>query len=108
MLFRSHLGEATTSVRENSYQPKSFSLSQNYPNPFNPLTIFNFQLPISSDVTLKVYNIFGSEVATIVNEHLQAGNYAREWNAENFPSGMYFYRMTAGKYSETKRLLLLK
>jgi hypothetical protein len=59
-------------------------------------------------VSLKIYNIFGSEVATLVNEILPAGNYEREWNAENFPSGMYFYRLITGNFSETKKLILVK
>jgi len=96
------------SVPSTSQKPYQFLLEQNFPNPFNPLTIFKFQLPISSHTTLKIYNILGEEVATLVNETLPARNYEREWDATNFSSGLYFYRLTAGKFSETKKLLLLK
>jgi hypothetical protein len=98
-----------TGVAENENgNPQSFSLLQNYPNPFNPTTNFRFQISDLGFVSLKIYNIFGSEVATLVNEILPAGNYEREWNAENFPSGMYFYRLITGNFSETKKLILVK
>jgi photosystem II stability/assembly factor-like uncharacterized protein len=100
--------EPTTSIKENNFTPVSFSLAQNYPNPFNPTTNFRFQISDLGFVSLKIYNIFGSEIATLVNEILPAGNYEREWNAEIFSSGMYFYRLQSGSISETKKLILLK
>ena len=93
--------------------PLQFYLSQNHPNPFNPVTSLEFQVPSSSFVKLKVYDILGNEVATLVNEQKEAGNYSVQWNAETFPSGMYFYRLNVTqqgllRYVETKRLLLMK
>ena len=93
---------------EYSIVPQVFSLSQNYPNPFNPITTINFGIPEDVRVTLKVYDILGSEVATIVDDNLKAGYYKYEWNASNFASGIYIYRMTAGKFVSTKKLMLLK
>ncbi len=95
--------------------PTKFYLSQNYPNPFNPSTTIKFTIPnverrASSlySTTLKVYDVLGNEVATLVNKELLPGEYEVEFNAEGLPSGVYFYRLTAGSYSSTKKLLLLK
>ena len=100
---------ALNSVKNAMYVlPKVYRLQQNYPNPFNPTTIFSFELPSRSNVTLKVFDVLGREVSTIVSGELQAGSYTREWNASAFASGVYFYRLQAGTYSETKKLLLLK
>lgn len=86
----------------------NFRLKQNYPNPFNQLTIINYELKIKSNVLLKIYNIEGKEVATLVNEQKQPGSYEVRWNAADFSSGIYFYKLTAGDFSETKRMILLK
>jgi len=88
--------------------PEHFSLSQNFPNPFNPKTIINFQLPMFNYVSLKVYDILGREAATLVNQQLKAGTYEADWDAVNYPSGVYYYKLTAGEYSETKKMILLK
>ncbi len=88
--------------------PDAFQLFQNYPNPFNPATTISFTLPSRSLVSLKIFDIVGREVSTIVSGELQAGSYTRQWNAAAFSSGVYFYRLQAGTYSETKKLLLLK
>ena len=95
------------SVTENDI-PKEFSLKQNYPNPFNPTTDFKFQIAEQRFVSLKVFDILGEEVATIVNEDLLPGNYSVSWNASNFPSGIYFYRLNAGTFSAIKKLVLTK
>jgi Secretion system C-terminal sorting domain len=87
---------------------RNYSLNQNYPNPFNPSTTFSFNLPSRSFVSLKVFDLIGKEVATIVSEEMQAGNYSRQWNASDLPSGVYFYRLQAGSFAETKKLILLK
>lgn len=87
---------------------KMFSLSQNYPNPFNPSTIISWQSPISSWQTLKVYDILGNEVATLVDEYKTAGSYEVEFNASKLSSGVYFYRLQSGNFSETKKLILMK
>jgi hypothetical protein len=88
--------------------PLDFALNQNYPNPFNPTTRIQYQLSGNSQVTLKVYNILGSEVATLVNEEKQAGSYEVSFDASDLSSGIYFYSLRAGSFIETKKMLLLK
>jgi len=88
--------------------PTKFELSQNYPNPFNPVTVIRYSLPVNSWVTLKVYNVLGQEVATLVNEKREAGRYEIEFIASAFSSSVYFYRLVAVDYVSTKKLLLLK
>ncbi len=88
--------------------PQVFSLSQNYPNPFNPTTTISFSLPSKSYVSLKVFDITGREVATIISGEMPAGTYARQWDATKMSSGVYFYRLQAGNLTETKKLILLK
>ena len=88
--------------------PESISLSQNYPNPFNPTTVIGYRLPTKSFATLKVYDILGIDVATLVNENKEAGSYVVEWNASKFASGVYFYRLQAGNYDSVKKLILMK
>jgi hypothetical protein len=88
--------------------PKVFALMQNYPNPFNPTTTIQYALPKSSNVEIKVYDLVGREVTTLINEFKQAGNYSVEFNANNFASGVYFYRIKAGDFTDTKKMLLVK
>jgi aminopeptidase N len=88
--------------------PTTFALEQNYPNPFNPTTVISYQLPVVSKVRLAVYDLLGREVTTLVNELKYPGTYTSTWNANAFSSGAYFCRLTAGDFSQTKRLLLLK
>jgi hypothetical protein len=88
--------------------PEYFSLSQNYPNPFNPVTRIKFTIPQNRDVSIKIFDITGKELETIVNEKLSAGIYEIQWDASQYTSGTYFCRMTAGSYTETKKLLLIK
>ena len=102
------LANATDVSTDRSTIVKSFSLSQNYPNPFNPSTTISFRLPSKSFVSLKVFDIMGREVATIVSGEMPAGSYSQQWNASNMSSGIYFYRLQAGTYLETKKLILLK
>ncbi|MGA2623038.1 MAG: YCF48-related protein [Bacteroidota bacterium] len=83
-------------------------LSQNYPNPFNPVTNISFSIPIRSFVSFKVYDLLGREKSTIVSEEMPAGNYTRQWNAAELPSGVYFYRLQAGSFTDTKKLVLLR
>ncbi len=88
--------------------PSKYSLSQNYPNPFNPSTIIRFQLPVISNVLLKVYDAMGREIQTLVNGNLNAGNYSVEFNGAGLSSGIYFYSIEAGKFIDVKPLVLLK
>ncbi|MFZ1322143.1 MAG: T9SS type A sorting domain-containing protein, partial [Ignavibacteria bacterium] len=88
--------------------PDNYSLYQNYPNPFNPSTVIKYDIKNSGLVSLKVYNVLGSEVASLVNEVKQAGRYEVEFNGLNLNSGIYYYRLQAGEYTETKKMLLLK
>ncbi len=92
----------------NNNAPLTFALRQNYPNPFNPSTTIAFELPSRSLVSLKIFDLLGREVSTIVSGELQAGTYTRQWNAATMSSGVYFYRLQAGSFIETKKLLLLK
>ncbi|MFZ1322637.1 MAG: S8 family serine peptidase [Ignavibacteria bacterium] len=88
--------------------PFEYSLSQNYPNPFNPTTKINFSIPVNGFVTLKIYDVLGKEVMTLVNEQKPAGNYATEFNGANLSSGVYFFRMEAGEFIDVKRMMLIK
>jgi len=85
-----------------------FSLAQNYPNPFNPSTVIRYSVSSAQLVTLKIYDVLGREVATLVNEDKPSGNYEVEFNASKFSSGIYFYQLTAGDFHETKKMLLLR
>ena len=100
----------TTSVKTNtgSASPISFSLEQNYPNPFNPSTTINYVLPVAGNVTLKVYNLVGQEVATLVNDFHTAGVYDVKFDASRLSSGVYFYSLKAGNYNQVKKMMLLK
>ncbi len=97
-----------TSVDDQVSAPENFSLSQNYPNPFNPSTVISFQIPSDAKVTLKIYNVLGNEVATLVNEYKAAGKYDIKFNASELSSGVYFYKLEAGNFSATKKLTLMK
>lgn len=98
----------TTTDNKESLIPDKFTLSQNYPNPFNPNTKISFSIPKELKVSLKVYDVTGREVAILVNETKGAGNYVYEFNGINFSSGVYFYRIQAGEFIETKRMMLIK
>ncbi len=97
-------------ISEENFQqiPENFSLSQNYPNPFNPSTTIRFELPESDIVTLKIFNILGEEVSTLVNTELKAGKHEYQFNANNLSSGIYFYRIQAGSFTETKKMILIR
>lgn len=101
---------AETDVNSSAKLPTNYSLSQNFPNPFNPETTINFAIPTGNHVSLKVYDMLGSEVATLVDEFKQAGTYNCKLRVENgeLPSGIYFYQLQSGSYSETKKLILMK
>ncbi|MFI5253604.1 MAG: T9SS type A sorting domain-containing protein [Bacteroidota bacterium] len=100
----------TTGVKGQVLQgtPREFTLDQNYPNPFNPVTIIHYELPKESQVMLRVYNILGQEVATLVNEMEQPGYKSVSFDARSLPSGVYFYRLNAGSFTDIKKMLLIK
>ncbi|MGE5846866.1 MAG: sugar-binding protein [Ignavibacteria bacterium] len=91
-----------------SLLPKEYGLSQNYPNPFNPSTVINFALPKQAAVELAVYNLLGEKVAQVINQEMNAGYHSVTFDASALPSGIYFYRINAGSFTQTKKLMLLK
>lgn len=97
-----------TDVKEEENIPIDFLLEQNYPNPFNPYTNIKFTIPNNSMVTLKIYDILGKEVATLINEELNAGSYSRTWNAVNMASGIYFYQLSTKNNNLIKKMILIK
>ncbi|MFA6027103.1 MAG: T9SS type A sorting domain-containing protein, partial [Ignavibacteriaceae bacterium] len=100
--------DALTSIQSEKNMITNFALSQNYPNPFNPSTVISYQLPSSGFVTIKIYNVIGKEIATLVNEFQQSGNYSKEFSAGGLNSGVYFYTIKAGNFSATKKMILIK
>jgi hypothetical protein len=98
----------TAAARELPRAAQKFYLEQNYPNPFNPRTRIQFSVPSSAFVTLKVFNTLGAEIVTLVSKRFSSGTYEIDWNAKGFPSGLYFYRLQAGPFIGTKKLILLK
>lgn len=107
-VWRRNLSEAIGIKQISEVVPSKYSLTQNYPNPFNPTTNIRFAIPKSSEVKITVYDISGKEAAVLVNEQLQAGTYQTDWDASKYASGVYFYRITAGDFTETKRMTLIK
>ena len=97
-----------TSVQSTVAIPNNFVLFQNYPNPFNPTTVINYQLLVASHVVIRVYDVLGREVATLVNERKSSGSYQVDFDAHSLSGGVYFYRMQAGSFTETKKLVLVK
>ncbi len=98
-----------TSVKETPIiQPRRYYLEQNYPNPFNPSTEIRFTIPVSGFTTLKIYNVLGKEVSVLVNEKKEAGSYQLQFDSKNLPSGMYFYTLSNGNVTETRKMILMK
>lgn len=95
-------------VEEVAGLPVSYQLDQNYPNPFNPTTVINFSIPKAGNVTLKVYNALGQEIATLVDEYKDASNYKVNFNASKLASGIYFYTLNAGNFTQSKKMMLVK
>ncbi len=95
-------------VEDEMILPTEFILEQNYPNPFNPSTKIKYSVPQTSQVQIKVYDVLGNEIETLVNEEKPTGSYEKTWNAANLPSGVYFYQLKAGSFIETKKMILIK
>jgi photosystem II stability/assembly factor-like uncharacterized protein len=108
-VWRRSLSEIITGVENKAGRtPSRYELHQNYPNPFNPATTISFSLPTKSFVSLKVFDVLGKQVSSLASEELSAGTHSKTWNAVGLSSGVYFYRLQAGTYSETKKLNLLE
>ena len=101
-------GVSSVELSSDPSKPLTHRLSSNFPNPFNSTTNFSFSTSSQSFVSLRVYDLLGKEVATVVSEGLPAGNYSRKWNAFGLASGVYFYRLQVGSFTETKKLILLR
>ncbi len=100
--------QGATDVKNTSKIPTEFGLTQNYPNPFNPSTTINYSIPQAGFVNISVYNLLGENVATLVNENLQVGTYAIQFNADNLPSGMYIYKLVTNGFSQSMKMMLTK
>ena len=104
-----YLPDGLVSVNNISNEiPEKYSLSQNYPNPFNPKTVISYELQVTGNAKLTVYDVLGNEVAVLVNKKQNAGTYSVDFDGSNFSSGVYFYKLNAGEFSETKRMMLIK
>jgi len=95
-------------IASNSTLPKIFRINQNYPNPFNPVTVISYQIPTNDNVLLKIYDINGKEVMTLVNEFKVAGEYEVLFNGNNFASGVYYYQIESEDFKATKKMFLVK
>jgi photosystem II stability/assembly factor-like uncharacterized protein len=107
-LFKTTNGGTTAINKNGGPVSDKFSLSQNYPNPFNPVTNIKFEMPKSAMVKLVVYDLLGREITTLVNEELSPGIYEVSWVGSNYPSGVYFYLLTTGGFSESKKMVMIK
>ena len=97
-----------TEIENFYFKPTQYILSQNYPNPFNPSTTIEFTLPRSENTTLKIYNILGAEITTIVSAKLQAGVHKYEFHSSNLASGVYYYKIEAGNFIQIHKMIYLK
>jgi hypothetical protein len=93
---------------EQSQVPLSYNLSQNYPNPFNPRTIINYELRMTNDVELNIYNLLGQKITTLVSNKQQAGKYSVEWDASELASGIYYYELRTSNFRDVKKMVLMK
>jgi hypothetical protein len=109
LLKGSNMNELTAVEHNNNSVPNGYILRQNFPNPFNPSTAISFDLPADANVKLVVYDILGNEIISLVdNKFTKAGTYKITWNASSVSSGVYFYKLTAGEFTATKKMLLIK
>jgi len=103
-----HYGITDVPEEKSNSVPTEFDLSQNYPNPFNPSTTISYAIPTDGFVSLKIYDMLGKEVATLINEEKPAGDYTISFNANNLASGMYIYKISSGPFNQTKKMILMK
>jgi hypothetical protein len=108
MMTKLYYRQLVTGIEKHQELPGSFALSQNYPNPFNPTTTITYEIPKALQVRLTVYDILGREVQTLVNEMKQPGRYETTFNASKLASGVYLYRLRAGGFVGTKKLLVIR
>ncbi len=106
-MYKIDLGQLVN-VKSQVNNLKDFNLSQNYPNPFNPTTNISYSIAHSAFVMLKIYDVLGKEVASLVNEEKSPGTHTINFNAQNLSSGVYYYRIKAGSFSETRKMILLR
>jgi len=106
--YRTNTGGISDVQQDDTGINNQFSLSQNYPNPFNPTTTIKFSIPSDNQVSLKVYNVLGKEVASLLNDYISAGFYTADFNASNLSSGIYFYQIKAGSFTATKKMTMIK
>jgi hypothetical protein len=97
-----------TGIKNENKIPSGFSLHQNYPNPFNPSTTISYNLINTGHVRLSIFDVLGKEVSVLVNEKQSSGSYEVRWNASALPSGVYFYRLESGSFSDVKKMILVK
>jgi hypothetical protein len=102
------LANTTAVAEDEAGAPSGFALAQNFPNPFNPATVISFQLAVNSHVTLKVFDVNGREVAMLVDSEMAAGNHAVRFAPRDLAGGLYFYKLTAGNFSQTRKAVLIK
>ncbi|MBI1931308.1 MAG: T9SS type A sorting domain-containing protein [Ignavibacteriales bacterium] len=93
---------------QGSLLPTEYKLEQNYPNPFNPTTTISYQIPVNKHITIKVYDVLGREIATLIDEYKPAGIYKLEFNASRLVSGVYFYKLRAGSFVETRKMIIMR
>jgi hypothetical protein len=106
--FNGTFGPPTGIINVSELTPEKYSLSQNYPNPFNPSTTIKFDLAKNGFVSIKIYDVLGREIKSLVNDNLNKGSYEISFNAGDISSGVYFYKMVSGDFSQIKRMMLLK
>ncbi|MBU0476304.1 MAG: T9SS type A sorting domain-containing protein [Bacteroidetes bacterium] len=102
------ISDMITDVKDNALVPNEVQLNQNYPNPFNPSTVISYSIPSRSNVSLKIYDLVGKEIASLVNKEQEAGAYQTKFDATELSSGIYFYKLITDYYSETKKMIFLK
>jgi hypothetical protein len=103
-----YFGKSATKSKEENNEVNEFALLENFPNPFNPTTSIKYRIPEDSFVELRIFDILGREIITLINEKQEAGNHTVQFDASNLPSGIYIYRIVSGTFTATKKMILLK